>query len=88
MLGRRIKMFRCVVDPQVSKVPKNAHMMGDGQNQVPGEAFKVQGGIEVTAKHRDMNGEFTFREFFVPDSNISCIEYFPEELSLKKKKAE
>ncbi len=80
MSQRRVKMFRCVVDPQIGPYPKQAFVMGKGSGQLSGEAWLTGIGVQVRAELKD-----GIREHVVPYTNISSLELILEEAEEKKK---
>lgn len=71
--GKSVKMFRCYRDPHIPPKPRNAFMMGDGADQLPGEAFATALGVLIKAKYKKENGGP--REFLVPYANVEMMEF-------------
>lgn len=74
MTNRRVAMFRAHVDPSIPPKPRNAFMMGDGPNQLPGEAFLTEFGVLVKTKLHGAG------EYLIPYSNIQCTQLVKEEV--------
>lgn len=84
---RKVKMFRCHIDPHIPPRAQQAFMMGDAQGQVPGEAHLTSIGVYVKVKIQTPAG-LNCREFLVPLANLENIEFYPEEATvteIKKK---
>lgn len=78
--GRKVKMFRCHIDPHIPPRPQNAFMMGDGSGQTPGSATYYPGqGVFLKIPVRDLQHNEIFREFLIPYSQLENIEFLPEE---------
>lgn len=78
--GRRVKMFRCHLDPHIPPRARNAFMMGDGPEQMSGEAIYIPGeGVHLKANVKDPSQNVIYREFLVPLANLENIEFIIEE---------
>lgn len=65
----RARMFRAYRDPHIPPKPRNAFVMGDGADQLRGEAFVTPIGVHVKAEYKDGN-----REFLIPYANVELVE--------------
>lgn len=78
LAGRKVKMFRCHIDPAIPPTPRNAFMP---------EKYGATAYINDEATgliHRGQDG----REHVVFSANIQAIELFPEEVKTNKNDAE
>lgn len=67
MIGRRVRMFRCHIDPMVGKKPANAFVPKD----LDMEAFITDMGVNVKVN-------YSGREHLIPWSNIQSTELEPD----------
>ncbi len=91
LIGRKIKMFRCVIDPQSPPKPRNAFTMGSGPDQLAGEAFRTDAGILVRTPVRakdPVTGEqiLVVEEYEIFIGNLGVAKYFPQEPEIETKK--
>lgn len=66
----KVRMFRAYRDPHIPPKPRNAFMMGDGPDQLKGEAFATAIGVLVKATYKDGD-----RDFLVPYANVELLEF-------------
>lgn len=85
--GRKIKMFRCHIDPHIPPRAKNAFMMGDGPEQTRGEAVLTPYGVLAKIQVPDPHQKITVREFIIPWANLENVELLIEEPKAKLKPA-
>ena len=74
---KKLKMFRCYREPNIPPKPRNAFTMGDGADQLPGEAFATAIGVHIKAQYPKNKGGP--REFLVPYANVEMMEFFAGE---------
>lgn len=80
--GRKVRMFRCHIDPHIPPKPRNAFVIGDGADQLPGEAIWYSTYIELKAK--------SGIDYGIAITNLQNWVFEPREAKvvLKKVKAE
>ncbi len=71
LIGRKIRMFRCVVEPSIGPKPRLAYV----PEQMGMEAIKTEEGIYIKVL---ANGTFQGSEHLVPMTNITTITFEPE----------
>lgn len=70
----RVKMFRAYRDPHIPPKPRNAFVMGDGPDQLRGEAFATPIGVQVKATYHDGD-----RDFLIPYANVELVEFLADD---------
>ena len=84
LVGRRLRMFRCHIDPHIPPKPRQAFTFGTEHGQQEGEAYITPVGVYANVKVQD-GVKWVWREYVIPHSNIECMELYPEEVEMKKR---
>lgn len=85
LTNRKVKMFRCHIDPNIPPRAQQAFMLGEAAGQTPGEAYLTPLGVYAKIRVKDKEQKDYFREFLVPLANLENIEFHPEEATTAKK---
>ena len=81
LLKRKVKMFRCHLDPGIGPMPRNAFMLTDPNSPI--EFAQITPiGIYIKMKPIRDAKEGVFREHLVPYANLQSVELMNEEADL------
>lgn len=89
LIGQKVKIFRCHVDPNIPPKTRNAFMIGKGMDQLNAEAYVVEQGVWIKLNFSDTSTKIEGRTFLIPWTNLENVELFPEsEETIKLSKSE